>query len=90
MLHATVHRFLRGGTYMAHLSNIGQQVMEIIVHQPGTTLDDIVLECPDLTWNQVFIAIDRMSREGTINLTPKGRGVYTVQFSHNTQSDTHH
>lgn len=73
---------------MAHLSNVGQQVMEIIVHQPGTTLDDIVLECPDLTWNQVFITIDRMSRERTLKLMPKGRGVYTVQLSHHVQQDT--
>ena len=75
---------------MTHPANIDQQVMEIIVRQPGSTLDDIVLECPDLTWNQVFITIDRMSREGTLKLMPRGRGVYTVQFSHNVQQDTHH
>jgi len=75
---------------MTHPANIDQQVMEIIVRQPGGTLDDIVLECPDLTWNQVFITIDRMSREGTLALLPRGCGVYTVQFSHNVQQDTHH
>lgn len=74
---------------MTHLANIDQQVMEIIVRQPGSTLDDIVLECPDLTWNQVFITIDRMSREGRLTLMPRGQGVYTVQFSHNVQQDTH-
>ena len=43
--------------------------------------DEVVRECPDLTWNQVFIAIDRLSREGTLSLTPKGRGLYTVRLS---------
>ncbi|THJ25354.1 MAG: hypothetical protein CAF45_001400 [Nitrospira sp. CG24E] len=57
------------------------RVMEVVVRSPGTALDDIVLECPDLTWNQVFIAIDRLSREGSLKLTLKGRGLYTVHLS---------
>ncbi len=57
------------------------RVMEVIVRSPGTALDDIVLECPDLTWSQVFISIDRLSREGSLKLTPKGRGLYTVHLS---------
>jgi hypothetical protein len=57
------------------------RVLEVIAQSPGTALDDIVLECPDLTWNQVFIAIDRLSREGALKLTPKGRGLYTVHLS---------
>jgi hypothetical protein len=61
--------------------NTDLRVMEVIVRSPGTALDDIVLECPDLTWNQVFIAIDRLSREGSLKLTPKGRGLYTVHLS---------
>lgn len=40
------------------------RVLEVIVRSQGRTLDDIVLECPELTWNQVFIVIDRLSREG--------------------------
>ena len=57
------------------------RVLEVIVRSPGTALDDIVLECSDLTWNHVFIAIDRLSREGALKLTPKGRGLYTVRLS---------
>jgi hypothetical protein len=75
---------------MTHQGDSDQPVMELIIRSPGSALDDIVLECPDLTWNQVFITIDRLSREGTLNLTPKGRGVYTVQFSHEVHQDTHH
>jgi len=52
-----------------------------VVRFLGCTLEDIMLECPDLTWNQVFIAIDRFTREGVLTLTPKGRGVYTVHLS---------
>jgi hypothetical protein len=57
------------------------RVLEVIVQSPGHTLDDIVLECSDLTWNQVFSAINRLSREGTLTLTPKGQGLYTIRLS---------
>lgn len=59
-----------------------RQVLEVIVRSPESMLDDIALECPNLSWNQFFIAIDRLSREGTLKLTPRGRGVYAVQLSH--------
>ena len=57
------------------------RVLEVIVRSQGSALDDIVLECPDLTWNQVFLTIDRLSREGALTLTPRGRGLYTVELS---------
>ena len=57
------------------------RVLEVIVRSPENTLDDIVLECSDLTWNQVFSAIDRLSREGTLTLTQKGQGLYTIRLS---------
>ena len=57
------------------------RVLEVIVRTQGRTLDDIVLECPELTWNQVFVVIDRLSREGALRLMPKGRGCYTVHLA---------
>jgi len=66
---------------MLHDNGIDKQVMEVIVRMPGTALDDIVLECPDLSWNQVFLVIDRLTRCGSVRLMPKGQGRYTVQLS---------
>jgi hypothetical protein len=57
------------------------RVLDVIGRSPGSALDDIVLECPGLTWNQVFLTIDRLNREGALTLTPKGRGLYTVHLS---------
>jgi len=67
-------------------SGIDQQLIEVIIRSPGIALDDIVLECAGLTWNQVFITIDRLSREGALKLTPKGRGLYKVWFPQRQQS----
>ncbi len=55
--------------------DIDKKVMECILRHLGGTMDDVALDCPDLTWNQVFITIDRLSREGTVTLTPQRRGV---------------
>jgi hypothetical protein len=38
----------------------------------------VVLECPGLTWNQVFCELDRINREGHVRLSPKGPGLYGV------------
>jgi hypothetical protein len=66
---------------MLNDNGIDTQVMEAIVRMPGTALDDIVLECPDLSWNQVFLVIDRLTRRGSVKLSPQGQGRYTVQLS---------
>lgn len=63
---------------LAISQDINQKVVDAINRSPGSVLEDIAQECPDLTWNQVFITIDRLSREGTVRLTPIGRGLYTV------------
>jgi hypothetical protein len=55
-----------------------EQIMEVIIRSPGCSLEEVVLECPDLTWNQVFCEIDRMSRTGQVRLTAKGPGRYGV------------
>lgn len=64
------------------------RLLEVIVRSPGSALDDIVLECPDLTWNQGFITIDRLRREGVLTLTPKGRGLYTAHLSNDALHET--
>lgn len=61
---------------------VDRQVMEVIVRTPGTALDDIVLECPDLSWNQVFLVIDRLTRCGSVRLMPKGHGRYIVHLAY--------
>lgn len=63
-------------------------VLAAIVRSPGATLDDVVRQCPDLTWNQVFLAIDRLSRNGEMQMIVKSPGVYTLRLSEHV-GDTH-
>ncbi len=45
-------------------------------------LEKIRALCPDLTENQVFLAIDEMSRSGQVRLTRDGKGAYLVESKH--------
>jgi hypothetical protein len=38
---------------MPNQQKIDQRVLEVIIQSPGTALDDVMLECPDLTWSHV-------------------------------------
>ena len=55
-----------------------EKIMEVIIRSPGCLLEEVVLECPDLTWNQVFCELDRLSRTGEVRLTAKGPGLYAI------------
>jgi hypothetical protein len=52
--------------------------MEVIIRSPGSQLEEVVLECPDLTWNQVFCELNRLSRGGQVRLTMKGSGLHAM------------
>jgi hypothetical protein len=60
------------------VSQASEQIMQVVLRSPGCLLEEVVLECPELTWNQVFYELDRMSRSGRVRLTAKGPGLYAV------------
>lgn len=53
-------------------------LMEVIIPSPGSQLEEVVFECLDLTWSQVFCELDRLSRAGQVQPTTKGPGLYAV------------
>ncbi|MBI3356388.1 MAG: hypothetical protein HY038_06410 [Nitrospirae bacterium] len=56
-----------------------QTVMDIVLRSPGCDLEEVVLECRSLTWNQVFLEIDRLSREGYVILNLQRPGHYSIR-----------
>lgn len=65
-----------------------QAVMDIVRRSPGCDLEDIIHECPELTWNQVFFEIDRLSREGDVILSLAEPGHYSVKPGSGTHNNT--
>jgi len=42
-------------------------------------MEEVVGLCPDLTWNQVYIAIDYLNKTGKVAVTLDPDRTYTVQ-----------
>ena len=63
---------------MATGKDLGARVLEIVQQTPGCDVDDLAAHCPDVTWNQVFLALDRLSRSGLVVLKQSGLGHYSV------------
>jgi hypothetical protein len=43
------------------------------------SMEEVVGLCPDLTWNQVYLAIDYLSKTGMIRVSLDPDRTYTVQ-----------
>lgn len=71
-----------------------QETVSLIVRhleQHGScTLETLVLRISPCTWNQVFAAIDELSREGTITLEPYHRFDYTLSLARPHPQAPHH
>ncbi len=63
---------------MAATMSPATQIMEVLARSNGCLLDEIVDQCSDLTWNQVFLELDRLSRIGEIRLRLRVPGQYVV------------
>ena len=60
-----------------------QQVYDAL-EQLGTDcpLEEVGALCPHLTWNEVFLAVDYLSRNGQIRMTVDDGRTYKVQAVH--------
>jgi hypothetical protein len=67
---------------MAQHTIAEDQVIDILHRAQACDLEEVTRQCTNLTWNQVFLAVDRLSRSGELMLVPRGRGLYTVTFPH--------
>ena len=64
---------------MARSATPADLIIQSIAHHPGCGLDDVVMLCPELTWNQIFLEVDRLSRDGVLKLALIGPGRYVVK-----------
>jgi hypothetical protein len=61
---------------------INMTAEEVVLDMLQTTgpcyLDDLVIQLPSLSWSEVFVAVDRMSRDGRLFLRRLARSTYYV------------
>ena len=63
---------------MPQLGTVADRILDAVRGAPGCQLDDLVLSVPELTWNQVFLEVDRLSRTGQVRMMAMGKGTYTI------------
>ena len=63
---------------MTHHTTVEDQVIDIVRRTHGCELEDLARCCPNLTWNQVFLAVDHLSRTGEVRLVHLREGGYIV------------
>ncbi len=61
-------------------TNISTRISDLLAGTTGCELDSLVQALPDLTWNQVFSEVDRLSRTGRVKMTYLGRGRYEIEL----------
>ncbi len=59
---------------MSQLGTVADRILDAVHAAPGCQLEDLVLRLPELTWNQVFLEVDRLSRTGQVRVTATGEG----------------
>ena len=55
------------------------RIMALLHDSPECDFDHFVTRCPDLTWNDLFQEVGRLSRAGQVIIT-RGVGVFTVKL----------
>jgi len=66
---------------MSQLGTVADRIPDAVHRAPGCQLDELMLSVPELTWNQVFLEVDRLSRTGQVRITAMGKGTYAIRPS---------
>jgi hypothetical protein len=56
-----------------HTHEIEHMIVRVLTHHGPCTLDSLVDTISDCSWNQIFAAVDTMSRDGRLRLQHQGR-----------------
>jgi hypothetical protein len=67
---------------MTQHTPVEDQVINIVRRTDACELEDLARCCPNLTWNQVFLAVDHLSRTGEVRLVHAKEGGYVVSLLH--------
>lgn len=59
---------------------ITDRIMAMLKDSPECDFERFVTQCPDLTWNDLFQEVGRLSRAGQVTIT-RGGGVFMVKLA---------
>jgi len=65
---------------VANTKTLSIQLLESLQRNPGCGFDQLVKDCSEFTWNQLFYEVDRLSRLGQLCLIRVGAGHYFLRL----------
>jgi hypothetical protein len=70
------------GNAMARKATAAELILEslAVAQGMGCSFEELIGLCQDLTWNQIFLEVDRLSREGRVQLSQAGPGTYRIRL----------
>ncbi len=63
---------------MATTRDLTAILLEMVQQSPGCEVEELTARCQGVTWNQVFLVLDGLSRSGQVTLRQQGLGRYQV------------
>jgi hypothetical protein len=57
---------------------VEEAIVETLQRRGPCCLDDVVTYLPNFSWGEVFLAVDRMSRDGRVSLLQLGYSTYQI------------
>ncbi|MDP3091419.1 MAG: hypothetical protein Q8N04_12115 [Nitrospira sp.] len=63
---------------MATAQDLNATLLELVKQIPDCDVEELTARCPQATWNQVFLTLDKLSRSGQVTLRQQGPGRYKV------------
>ena len=75
---------------MASYSSVTDRILGAVQRAHGCDLDMLTKSLSDLSWSQVFLKVDRLSRQGQVRVTFDTGSRYMIWLpDHNRVSATH-
>lgn len=73
---------------MAVARDLGAIILEMVEQRSDCDLEELAAHCPQATWNQLFLALDGLSRAGQVTLRQQGPGQYKVGLARQRQTES--
>ncbi len=72
---------------MSQNTAVSARILDVVSQVPGCRLNELVSVCLGLTWNPVFLEIDRLNHARQVRLRSASRGICTVWLPEKPRDD---
>ena len=56
------------------------RIVEAVRNAPGCHLEEVVMSCPQVRWNDIFVEVGRLNRTGELLVTSADDGGYILDL----------